>query len=133
MNELDTCIVERSNECAILKRFIDDYFVSLLSQHLTGEKLLTMANELNDNIKFTLELPNNNQLPFLDTMVSFDREIKHFSTALYIKPIHSLCITPWDSHGSRGAGISIIGGGQIFIYSCSAQLISFEIDCFYSL
>jgi hypothetical protein len=34
----------------------------------------------------------------------------------------------------RGAGISIIGGGgQIFIYSCSAQLISFEIDCFYSL
>jgi hypothetical protein len=24
-------------------------------------------------------------------------------------------------------------GGQIFIYSCSAQLISFEIDCFYSL
>jgi hypothetical protein len=37
---------------------------------------------------------------------------------------------------SRGAGISIIGGGgggQIFIYSCSAQLISFENDCFYSL
>jgi hypothetical protein len=33
---------------------------------------------------------------------------------------------------SRGAGISIIGG-QIFIYSCSARLISFEIDCFYSL
>ena len=33
---------------------------------------------------------------------------------------------------TRGAGISIIGG-QIFIYSCSAQLISFEIDCFYSL
>jgi hypothetical protein len=32
----------------------------------------------------------------------------------------------------RGAGISIIGG-QIFIYSCSSQLSSFEIDCFYSL
>ena len=27
----------------------------------------------------------------------------------------------------RGAGRSIIGGGPIFIYSCSAQLISFEI------
>ena len=27
----------------------------------------------------------------------------------------------------RGAGRSIIGGGAIFIYSCSAQLISFEI------
>ena len=35
----------------------------------------------------------------------------------------------------RGAGISIIGGGggQIFIYSCSAQLLSFEIECFYSV
>ena len=28
---------------------------------------------------------------------------------------------------SRGAGRSIIGGGAIFIYSCSAQLTSFEI------
>ena len=25
------------------------------------------------------------------------------------------------------------GGGDIFIYSCSALLISFEIDCFYGL
>ena len=32
----------------------------------------------------------------------------------------------------RAAPTSIIGG-QIFIYSCSAQLISFEIDCFYGL
>ena len=34
---------------------------------------------------------------------------------------------------NRGGGRSIIGEGGIFIYSCSAQLISFEIDCFYSL
>ena len=26
-----------------------------------------------------------------------------------------------------------LGGGQIFIYSCSASFISFESDCFYSL
>ena len=32
----------------------------------------------------------------------------------------------------RAAPTSIIGG-QIFRYSCSAQLISFEIDCFYGL
>ena len=32
----------------------------------------------------------------------------------------------------KGAGRSIIGG-QIFVYSCSAQLISFEMDWFYSL
>ena len=32
------------------------------------------------------------------------------------------------------AGVaSSISEGDIFIYSCSAQLISFEIDCFYGL
>ncbi len=31
-----------------------------------------------------------------------------------------------------GSGVaSWISGGDIFIYSCSAQLISFEIDCFW--
>ena len=34
---------------------------------------------------------------------------------------------------NRGGERSIIGEGSIFIYSCSAQLISVEIDCFYSL
>ena len=33
----------------------------------------------------------------------------------------------------RAVASSIIGGGVIFIYSCSAQLISFEIDCFYGV
>ena len=33
----------------------------------------------------------------------------------------------------RVASSIIGGGGLIFIYSCSALLISFEIDCFYGL
>ena len=34
----------------------------------------------------------------------------------------------------RPVASSIIwGGGHIFIHSCSAQLVSFEIDCFYGL
>ena len=37
-------------------------------------------------------------------------------------------------HATRAVASSIIGGGGlIFIYSCSAQLISFEIDCFYGV
>ena len=31
------------------------------------------------------------------------------------------------------ASLIIGGGGLIFIYACSAQLISFEIDCFYGV
>ena len=37
-----------------------------------------------------------------------------------------------ESSKARGSGRSIIGG-HIFIYSCCASLISFEIDRFYSL
>ena len=80
-----------------------------------------MANELKGNIKFTLELPNNNQLPFLDTMVSFDREIKQFSTALHIKPIHSLCITPLDSHGSIASKRAILIGETKRAIACSTD------------
>ena len=37
--------------------------------------------------------------------------------------------------GASGVASSISGGGggDIFIYSCSALLIYFEIDCFYGL
>ena len=35
-----------------------------------------------------------------------------------------------SKHGNCGGGG---GGGLIFIYSWSAQLISFEIDCFYGV
>jgi hypothetical protein len=34
-----------------LKRFIDDYFAFLMSQEMSEERLLTIANELNDAIK----------------------------------------------------------------------------------
>ena len=39
-----------------------------------------------------------------------------------------------NSRKSYPSGVaSSISGGDIFIYSCSAQLISFEINCFYGL
>ena len=82
----------------------------MLSQQIS-EGLLTLSNNLNDAIKFTLELPNNNnELPYLDTLVSFDPSTKTFSTKLYSKPVHSGCITPWDSHGSVGYKRSILVG-----------------------
>ena len=46
-----------------------------------------------------------------------------------------LCLNSFICLYSRAVASSIIrgGGGLIFIYSCSAQLISFEIDCFYGV
>ena len=110
MNEIDSMILDRTNGDVVLKRFIDDYFALLLSQQMSAERLLIIANDLNDAIKFSLEKPINNQLPFLDTMVSFNPSNKTFPTELYIKPIHSRCITPWDSHGSIASKKAVLIG-----------------------
>ena len=124
MNDLDSQILEKTDGYVILKRYIDDYFAFLLSKCISGERLLTIANGLNDNINFTLELPNQNQLPFLDTMVSFNPESKTVSTKLHIKPIHSRCITPWDSHGPIAAKRTILIGETKRAVTCSTDSTS---------
>ncbi len=103
-------ITEKFNGLVNLKRYIDDYFAFLLSRQISFEGLLAIANDQNDAIKFTLEQPVNNQLPFLDTMVSFNPNSNTFSTSLYIKPIHSRCIVPWSSHGSVASKRAILIG-----------------------
>ena len=72
MNELDELLLEKSHGTILLKRFIDDIFAALVSQDMDADKLLDISNGLNDAIKFTIEKPNRDQLPFLDTLVSFD-------------------------------------------------------------
>ena len=83
MNEIDTLIETKTEGQVILKRFIDDYFAFLLSSSLSAQELLKIANDINDKIKFTLEVPQKNELPFLDMLVSFDPISKAFSTKLY--------------------------------------------------
>ena len=83
MNEIDRIIIERTNNSVTLKRYIDDYIALLLSQDVSAHKLLSIANNVNDAIKFTLEVPNDNQLPFLDTLVSYNSDVKSFSTTLH--------------------------------------------------
>ncbi len=119
MNKLDSLIVSKAEGQVILKRFMDDYFAFLLSACLSAQSLLMMANSLNDKIKFTLETPYNNELPFLDTLVSFDPKLKAFFTKLYIKPIHSRSIMPWDSHGSISSKQAILIGETKRAIACS--------------
>ena len=121
MNEIDTLIVTKTEGQVILKRFIDDYFAFLLSGRLSAQGLSKIANDLNDKIKFTLEVPQNNELPFLDMLVSFDPISKAFSTKLYIKPIHSRYILPWDSHGSVASKRAILIGEIKRAVTCSTD------------
>ncbi|KXJ09499.1 hypothetical protein AC249_AIPGENE28513 [Exaiptasia diaphana] len=70
----------------------------LQRRYIDPTRLLKIANELNKSIEFTIELPKNNQLPFVDTMVTLNPEDGKFNTPLYTKPIHSQSVTPWDSY-----------------------------------
>ena len=63
----------------------------------------------------------NNQLPFLDTLVSLNKESNKFSTELFIKPIHSQLITPWDSHGSMASKRAILIGEARRAIACSTD------------
>ena len=110
MNDLDKLIIESCEGSLFLRRLIDDIFIAWTSNSITSDSLLSIANKLNDAIKFTIQLPVQNNLPYLDTLVSFNPTIKKFTTSLYVKPIHSRCITPWDSHGSIASKRSIFIG-----------------------
>lgn len=84
-------------------------FICWSTDDITADTVLITANNLNSALKFTVEIPQNNRLPFLDTLVTLHPENGRFTSTLYTKPIHSQCVTPWDSHGpiSQKRGILI--------------------------
>jgi len=115
MNHLDEGIKAPFESNLRLKRYIDDMFICWSTDDITVEMVLTTANNLNPALKFTVEIPQDNRLPFLDTLDTLDTlvilhpEDDHFTTTLCTKPIHSQYVTPWDSHGpiSQKRGILI--------------------------
>jgi len=75
------------------KRYIDDIF--FICEYGKKEELLVAANAVNPKIRFTIESPSENKIPFLDTMVKFENQ--SFNFELYIKPIHSGTCLPFDA------------------------------------
>ena len=109
MNNLDLEIQSSFNNSVHLKRYIDDMFIAWTKDNLTPDEMVTTANSVNTALKFTVEIPEDNCLPFLNTMVTLHPHNGRFSTKLYMKPIHSESIAPWDGHGliSQKRGIFI--------------------------
>ncbi|KAK3712865.1 hypothetical protein QZH41_005524 [Actinostola sp. cb2023] len=93
MNEIDIQILCQFQDKALmsLKRYIDDIFIAWMSDGITAEEILSTANSLNTALKFTIEMPQDNQLPFLDTMVSLDHEsdhsLPHYMSSPYIASV----------------------------------------------
>ena len=84
MDSIEVLIFNKCPGIIFWKRYINDiFFISSCSPTL----ILDKANECNQFIKFTLELPQNDGLPFLDTFVSNINQ--QFVFDLYIKLTHS--------------------------------------------
>jgi len=86
-----------SNNPAVIAwyRYIDDVFVCW-GPNQNAESLLQNANSINPHIQFTMEIPSNGALPFLDMKIFLENNT--FQHQLYIKPLHSGSILPWSSH-----------------------------------
>ena len=93
MDYIENKILDTISGIIFWKRYIDDVFsISTVEP----QDILDSANSIHPCISFTLELPINNMLPFLDCNVS--RGSNSFMHELYIKPTHSGTCLPFSSH-----------------------------------
>ena len=71
----------------IWKRYIDDTFVIWPHNNSSLQEFLTHINGLQDKIKFTMEIENNNSIAFFDVLVS--KNNCRLTTTVYKKPTHT--------------------------------------------
>jgi hypothetical protein len=95
MHKIESEILRRSPDIIFWKRYIDDVFFITNS---TPDSLLATSNAINKFIQFTLEEPVNNELPFLDTLAVFNKDINEFKFSLFIKPTHSGTCLSYNSY-----------------------------------
>ena len=76
------------------KRYVDDIFVLFRSPHHL-EKFNEYLNTNHANIKFTSEKEINGSLPFLDVLVSQNKNV--FTTTVYHKPTFSEVYSNFNS------------------------------------
>ncbi len=94
MHEIECRLKSLCPSLALWVRYIDDCFFVVRS---TADELLTLANSVCKHIQFTLEMPVNNTIPFLDTRVHVNDE-GLWSFSLHIKPSHSGTCLPFDAY-----------------------------------
>ena len=97
-------------------RYADDVFLTYHPE----ETVLNKANSIHPAIQFTLEEAQQDVLPFLDTLVSFDRDRRIFGFSLFVKDVHSDSCLPFSAcvPDSRKRAL-LIGENHRTIRNCS--------------
>ena len=91
-----------------------DHTFTLFRNKDTAIKFLHYLNSRHDNIQFTIDFENNQQIPFLD--VSIKRlDNNSFSTTIYRRKTFTGLYTKWDSFTPRKYRINLI---RTLTYRC---------------
>eukprot|EP00117_Sycon_ciliatum_P047445 scpid103206/ scgid33888/ len=107
-------------------RYVDDTF-SFFTQQDHALTFLERLNSIHPSLQFTMEKETENQLPFLDVLVT--RHSNSFSTAIYRKPTFTGLYTRWDSYGPTGQKIALIKSLTVRAQRiCSPQHLDNEIS-----
>ena len=108
-------------------RFVDDVY-AIVPDTLNIDEFLVKLNDFNPNIKFTLEIENNGELPFLDVLL-IRNSSQHLDFKVYRKPTHSNSyIHAFSKHSSK---IKLATISNIFLRAyniCSSMYIDDEIE-----
>ncbi|KAJ8911562.1 hypothetical protein NQ315_007943 [Exocentrus adspersus] len=95
----ETYVKNYTNKPKIWWRYVDDVFSVWPHGQDSLTQFLNFLNNIEPTIKFTLELEENNKLPFLDVMVSKNvQEISNFQTNVYRKKTNTNRYLNFDSN-----------------------------------
>ena len=97
---------------SIWLRYVDDTF-SLFDSKDTASRFLDFLNSRHPNIKFTMELEENREIPFLDVFIKRDHNT--FSTTIHHKKTFTGLYTKWDSFTPRKYKVNLI---RTLTYRC---------------
>ncbi|CAF1482133.1 unnamed protein product, partial [Didymodactylos carnosus] len=96
----------RGKKPDIYLRYVDDIFVLLHGTQKDAAALKKYMNSLHPTIKFSIEVQNDNKLPFLDVMV--ERKDKELITYVYRKPTDTGLYLKWTSNQPRSYKINLL-------------------------
>ena len=124
-------------EIILWKRYVDDIFALLKSDNVDSLNTFLFAlNSQEPSIKFTLEMSQNNTLPFLD--VSVQNMEHNFKTKVYRKSTHTNSYIHFFSHHSTEIKRDVVTGlflraYRICVPSCLDDELSYIRTCFNEL
>lgn len=102
----DRALTTATKPPKLWKRYVDDTFT--IYNHGLDElnKFLNHLNNIAPSIKFTMELENNNSIPFLDVLVN--KVNQHLETSVYYKKTHTGRYLDYHSNHTKGVKTGVI-------------------------